>query len=544
MFDTSSLSQGHTILSLTLFSPVLGIMLLFLAPNGRLAVARNIATASAGLTFILSLLLIKDFQRGTAAFQNGAFQFVEDVRWLPSFGIHYCLGIDGVSLWLIALTTLLTLLVVIASTSIHEKLRAYLGCMLLLEVGMLGTFMALDGVTFYVFWELMLIPMYFLIGIWGGSRRIYAAIKFVLYTALGSLLMLVAIVYLAYVHLEQFGTLSFLLSDWAKLALSAREEIFLFSAFALAFSIKIPLFPLHTWLPDAHVEAPTGGSVILAGVLLKMGLYGLIRIGIPVFPYATVTAAPLFAVLGVAGIVYGALVAWVQTDIKKLVAYSSVSHLGFCVLGYAAMNLYGMQGSVLQMLNHGVSTAALFLVVGVLYDRKHTRQIADFGGLAQKVPLFAFIFLIFTLSSIGLPLTNGFIGEFLVLLGGFGYHTTLGAIAVTGVVLGALYMLSLYRRVVFGPIDEAKNGDLEDLTRREMLIFAPLIVLVFYIGLHPQQFLSDMEPTSKQALATLASAGFPDEPMFSVAEGSDGHSGRTRAMLTPVLAEETEQEIK
>jgi NADH-quinone oxidoreductase subunit M len=388
---------------------------------------------------------------------------------------------------------------------------AYLGCVLLLETGMLGTFLALDGITFYIFWELMLIPMYFLIGIWGHSQRIYAALKFVLYTVFGSLLMLVAIIYLAYLHQEQFGEMSFLINDWMQLEFSFKQELVLFSAFALAFVIKIPLFPFHTWLPDAHVEAPTGGSVILAGVLLKMGLYGLIRFGMPVFPNATEYVSPLLAFLGVVGIVYGALVAWVQTDMKKLVAYSSVSHLGYCVLGLAALNIWGMQGAILQMLNHGVSTAALFFLVGALYDRKHTRLIASYGGLATKIPIFAFVFFGFTLSSIGLPLTNGFVGEFLILLGSFHYNKIYAVIAVTGVILGAIYMLSLYRRVAFGALDEQANGEIADLSTREKLIFAPLIALVFIIGIYPQPILRTTHPASLHHLAYIEKQVMPPE---------------------------------
>jgi NADH-quinone oxidoreductase subunit M len=489
-------SGGHY-LSLLTFSPLLGIFALFFVPPEKEKTAREIAIASGLLTFVLSLFLLHGFSPADG------FQFAERSQWYPALGATYTMAVDGISFWFILLTSFLTLLVLIASTSVHKRVRAYLGCMLLLEIGMLGTFLALDGLTFYVFWELMLIPMYFLIGIWGGTRRIYAAVKFVLYTAFGSLLMLVAIVYLAYSHYLQYGNYSFALADWMKLSLSLREQLWLFSAFALAFSIKIPLFPFHTWLPDAHVEAPTGGSVILAGVLLKMGLYGLIRFCLPVFPDAMLMAAPIFAVLGVVGIIYGALVAWVQTDMKKLVAYSSVSHLGFCVLGFAALNLQGLQGSLLQMLNHGVSTSALFLLVGVLYDRKHTRMIAEYGGLAAKIPVFAAVFLVFTLSSVGLPLTNGFIGEFLIMLGGFMYERWLGAAATLGVILGAVYMLSLYRRVSFGTLDEKKNGDMPDLTGREKLVFIPLLVLVFFIGLYPQPILSKMQPASEQLLSTL-----------------------------------------
>ena len=492
----SGAEHGH-LLSLLLFSPLLGIFsLLFVNPKNP-GLARTVALISSVVTFGLSLALLKSFNPGPDL------QILENVAWYPSLGIHYTLGIDGISLPLILLTTFLTILVVIASPSIHSRMRAYLACMLFLEVGMLGTFVALDALSFYVFWELMLIPMYILIGVWGGTRRVYAAIKFVLYTAAGSLLMLVAIAYLAYLHQQQFGTLSFYLGDWTHLKLTFAEEMWLFAAFALAFSIKIPLFPLHTWLPDAHVEAPTGGSVILAGVLLKMGLYGLIRIGMPVFPLATQLYAPVFAVLGVVGIVFGALVAWVQTDMKKLVAYSSVSHLGFCVLGYASMNSQGFDGAVLQMLNHGISTAALFFLVGVLYDRRHTRLIADYGGIAARLPLFSFVFLVFTLSSIGLPLTNGFVGEFLILLGGYRYNVILGALAVSGVVLGAVYMLSLYRRVMFGELTNSENADLEDLLPREKLVFAPLLILVFVIGLYPQPVLDMIAPVSRQLFETM-----------------------------------------
>ncbi len=505
-FSDLNISGGH-LLSLLVFSPLLGVLGLMFVKTEAEEVARRVATAAAFFGFVLSVMILRDFN------PNGGFQFGESVAWYPSLGARFTLAIDGISMWLVVLTTFLTTLVCIASTSVHGKLRAYLACMLLLEVGMLGTFLALDGLTFYVFWELMLIPMYFLIGVWGGSRRIYAAIKFVIYTAFGSLLMLVAIVYLAWTHAEQFGVYSFYLGDWAKLRFSFHEELWLFGAFALAFSIKIPLFPFHTWLPDAHVEAPTGGSVILAGVLLKMGLYGLIRFCLPIFPDAALTTAPLFALLGVVGIVYGALVAWVQTDMKKLVAYSSVSHLGFCVLGYAAFNIQGLQGSILQMLNHGISTAALFLIVGVLYDRTHSRLIADYGGLAAKLPVFAFVFLVFTLSSVGLPLTNGFVGEFMIMLGGFLFDKSLAAVATLGVILGAVYMLSLYRRVVFGKFNEEKNGTLTDLTAREKLVFAPLLIMVFVIGLYPQPFLRLMEPSSRAVLQMVQRGkGAPQKP--------------------------------
>ncbi len=493
---------NDALLTALIFSPILGVVALVFVPAGQVKLSRFVSLTAATLTLLISLVALLRFESGLASFQ-----FLKRAAWLPDFGIQYIVGIDGVSLSLILLTTFLTVLVIIASESIHKRLRSYLACMLLLEVGVLGALCALDGITFYLFWEVMLVPMYFLIGVWGGQRRIYAAIKFVIFTAFGSLLMLVAIVYLAVLceQSEAVGRMSFALEDWVKVSssLTWRQEIILFSAFALAFAIKIPMFPLHTWLPDAHVEAPTGGSVILAGVLLKLGLYGIIRFCVPVFPHATVLAAPLFAFLAVIGIVFGALVAWVQTDMKKLVAYSSVSHLGFCVLGFSAMNLQGIQGSVLQMINHGISTGALFFLVGVLYDRKHTRLIADYGGLAVKLPVFSAIFLVFTLSSIGLPLTNGFVGEFLTLVGGFLVYPLGGAIAVSGVVLGAVYMLSLYRRVIFGKFDEAKNGELTDLTFREKLVFAPLLILVFVLGVYPQPVLNLTEPVSTKLVAQL-----------------------------------------
>ena len=488
------------LLSLLIFSPLIGIILLLLFRNASVDVARKLAVFSSLITFCISLDLLTKFNSLAGKYNIWSFQFSESVPWISSLGVNYTVGIDGLSLWLIVLTTLLTTLVIVASTSVESKVRSYLASILALEIGILGAFCALDLVLFYVFWEIMLVPMYLLIGIWGGERRLYAAIKFVLFTAFGSLLMLVAIVYLGYIHTKQFGQPSFLLGDLLKITLSSKEETYLFLAFLLAFSIKIPVFPLHTWLPDAHVEAPTGGSVILAGVLLKLGLYGLIRLAVPLFPHAMAQFAPLLALLGVIGIVFGALVAWVQTDIKKLVAYSSVSHLGFCVLGFAALNVISIQGSILQMINHGVSTAALFFAVGVLYDRKHTREIENYGGIAAKVPVFALVFLVFTLSSIGLPLTNGFIGEFMILVGSFETDRTLTTVAVSGVVLGAMYMLSLYRRMMFGEIDQSKNGDLEDLSRRERVIFLPLLVLVFVIGLFPNIILKDTEAVSQRVV--------------------------------------------
>lgn len=453
--------------------------------------ARGFTLVITLLTFLISVWMLLGFD-GT----KGSYQYVEQQPWISAFGVQYFVGVDGISVFLLLLTTFLMPLVVIASQSVHKQVRGYLASMLVLETAMLGTLVALDLFLFYVFWELMLAPMYFIIGIWGGKRRIYATLKFVLYTVVGSLLMLVAIVYVIWQYNSQHQAVTFSLPELlAGTSLSLREELWLFGAFALAFGIKVPIFPFHTWLPDAHVEAPTGGSVILAGVLLKMGLYGLIRFAYPLFPRAAELFAPWIAGLAVIGIIYGALVAWAQTDVKKLVAYSSVSHLGFCVLGVVAFNAVATSGSIFQMLNHGVSTGALFLLVGVLYDRRHTREISEYGGLASQVPVFAFLFLVFTLSSIALPLTNGFIGEFLILSGSFQTFPSLVVFAVTGVVLGAVYMLTLYMKTIFGEIDLSKNGTLEDVKRSELFTLVPLLILVFVMGIFPQPFLKTMQPS-------------------------------------------------
>ena len=484
------------VLSLMVWLPVLGAALLYLMPSCKAwrdpqgAVARALALTFSLLTFLVSLGLAFGFEPDVTRPQ-----FLEKAVWIKDFGISYALSVDGISLFLVLLTTLLVPLVVLSSTAVQKYPRGYLASMLLLETAMLGTLLAADVFLFYAFWELMLAPMYFLIGIWGGARRIYATLKFVLYTVAGSLLMLVALFYLVWSVYAQTGVLNFSLHYLLNnSAFSLQEEIWLFAALALAFAIKIPLFPLHTWLPDAHVEAPTGGSVILAGVLLKMGLYGLIRFAWPLFPRAAELFAPYIALLAVIGIVYGALVAWAQSDIKKLIAYSSVSHLGYCVLGFVAFSTLSITGSVYQMLNHGVSTGALFLLVGALYERRHTREISEYGGLASQTPRLAALFLVFTLSSIALPLTNGFVGEFLILTGSFPTYQWLTGIALLGVVLGAVYMLTLYLKTMFGELNTAKNGNLKDLNWRELLTFAPLFILVFWMGIYPAPFLRRIEP--------------------------------------------------
>jgi len=490
--------ENLPILSILIFLPLASAVCLYLFPffsperdrEGNLA--RNFIFGATLLVFALSTLLFFGFDSS-----DTGMQFQEQREWVSQFGIQYHLGIDGISILLILLTTFLMPIIVLSSTSVKNGVRGYLFHMLVLQSAMLGTLMALDIFLFYIFWEMMLFPMYFIIGIWGGKRRIYATLKFVLYTVFGSLLMLVGIIYIIWTFAEQNGgVITFSLSELVEgLRLTLQEQLWLFAAFALAFGIKVPIFPFHTWLPDAHVEAPTGGSVVLAGVLLKMGLYGFIRFAYPLFPHAAYEFAPILAVLAVIGIIYGALVAWAQHDIKKLVAYSSVSHLGYCVLGFVAFNAISTTGSIYQMLNHGISTGALFLLVGVLYDRKHTREIKDYSGLASKVPVFAFLFLVFTLSSIALPLTNGFVGEFLILVGSFEAYPLLTAVAVLGVILGAIYMLSLYRRTMFGELDEEKNGDLTDVNAKELATFVPLFILVFLMGVYPRPFLNVIEPT-------------------------------------------------
>ena len=477
-------------LSLIVFLPMVGAMVLLLIPRDLTQGLFKTALLFTTLTFIWSLKVLWYFDPA-----KGEMQFEERLSWVPTYGIEYILGIDGISLFLVLLTTLLGPIVILASWTIFKKVKEYLIFMLLLETGMIGTFLALDLFLFYVFWEVMLIPMYFLIGVWGGPRRVYAATKFILYTMSGSLLMLVAIIYLATRNSQVTQLLTFDLLKIYNLQLPYEEQIWLFLAFALAFAIKVPLFPFHTWLPDAHVEAPTAGSVILAGVLLKMGTYGFLRFAIPLFPDATLAAAPYIIALAVVGIIYGALVAMMQADIKRLVAYSSVSHLGFVMLGLFVLNLQGVQGALYQMLSHGLSTGALFLIVGMIYDRRHTRMIDDFGGLWKPLPIFSAFFLVVILSSIGLPGLNGFIGEFLILLGAFKTVPFWTAGAATGVVLGAIYMLWMFRRVVLGPLNNPENQKLKDIGVREIILLVPILFLIVFMGIYPRPFLSRMKPS-------------------------------------------------
>lgn len=480
------------LLSLILWLPLLGALLMLVIFDDRHA--KIVALAVALLDFILSLGLL------LAWVNDGSMQFEENLAWLAAINVNYHLGVDGISLFLVLLTTLLGPVIILFSwKNVEQNLRAFLALLLIQQVGMLGVFLSLDLILFFVFWELSIIPMYFLIGRWGGGRRVYAALKFFIFTMAGSALMLIAILLL------YWNTGSF---DWSQLkdaALDPKLQLWALLAFALAFAVKVPIFPLHTWLPDAHVEAPTAGSVILAAVLLKMGTYGFLRFCLPLFPDALPTVAPWLAALAIIGILYGALVALVQKDVKSLVAYSSVAHLGFVMLGIASLSQQAVSGAVLQNINHGLSTGALFLMVGMIYDRRHTRLLSEFGGLWKQIPIFSALFLIVVLSSVGLPGLNGFVGEFAILLGAFQVNPIWAVLGTAGVILAAWYLLTAVRGLIYGPLENPKNKILSDLNRREIWVLIPIILLFFIIGLFPNLFFDKINP-AVDALLRDASA--------------------------------------
>jgi NADH-quinone oxidoreductase subunit M len=546
MSDTIGFLESH-LLTAIVFLPF-GVAVALLAADRLLRAFSGLRLADGfwrvgGLAAsLVGLVLAADLWNRFDPGQPGL-QLVEHVSWIPNYGIHYYVGVDGVSLLLVILTAFLLPVILLASwNDIHVRVKQYVFFMLTLQTGMLGSFVSMNLFLFYVFWEAMLIPMYFIIGIWGGPRRIYATVKFFIYTMAGSLLMLIGILLLAYMSYQTTGALSFDYIGYGGAAgivdlpmpawpegepWYAQRQVWLFLAFAFSFAIKVPMFPFHTWLPDAHVEAPTPGSAVLAGVLLKLGTYGFIRYAMPLFPEAANALTPLILSLCVIGIVYGALVAMVQSDIKRLVAYSSVSHLGFVMLGLFAFNLQGIEGSILQMVNHGISTGALFILVGMLYERRHVRDIESFGGLVHVMPVYTVFFLIATLSSIGLPLMNGFIGEFLILLGAFDRNPWFGAVATSGVVLSAVYMLWMFRRVFFGPVRHEVNRTLEDLSLREQLVAVSLVVPMLWIGIFPASFLVPMERSVTAWIETMeeraggtatASAPLPQPPQALVQE--------------------------
>jgi NADH-quinone oxidoreductase subunit M len=498
------------ILSLVTFLPLVGVVALLAVRGDPDIVARNsryVALWASLITFVVSLLLWFHFDNSVAGFQ-----YVEKHPWIPSFGINYHMGVDGISVFFVILSTFLTPICVLASwESIKVRVKEYMISFLLLETLMVGMFCALDFVVFYIFFEGVLIPMFLIIGVWGGGNRVYAAFKFFLYTLTGSVLMLVAILVMYFdVGTSDIPTLM-------KAMIAPELQIWLWLALFASFAVKVPMWPVHTWLPDAHVEAPTAGSVILAGVLLKMGAYGFIRFSLPILPYASEFFTPLVFVLSVVAIIYTSLVALAQEDMKKLIAYSSVAHMGFVTIGIFTLTMQGLEGALIQMLSHGVISSALFLCVGVVYDRLHSREIASYGGLVHRMPVYAFVFMVFMLGSVGLPGTSGFVGEFLVLVGAFQVNTWVAALATTGIILGAAYMLYLYRRVIFGRLTKDELKTMLDLSPREVAVFAPLVVVTLWMGIYPAPFLDVMEPavanliaehkTAMQALSGVTVAG-------------------------------------
>lgn len=488
---------GYPILSAVIFLPIFGALWILLIKRSSETSIKWTALLISLVTFILSIPLFSSFDKTDAKMQ-----FTETHDWVPSWGIKYALGVDGISVLFVLLSTLLTILCVTVSwKSIKEKTKEFYAALLLIEGSMIGVFCSLDLFLFYIFWEAMLIPMYLLIGVWGGPNRVYAAIKFFLYTLVGSVLMLVGIIVLYINTGKSFDILQMMTMNYPY-----NMQLILFWAFFAAFAVKVPMWPVHTWLPDAHTEAPTAGSVILAGILIKMGAYGFLRFSMPLFPEATKAMAPAMMILSVIAIIYGGIICLGQTDLKRLIAYSSVSHMGFITLGIFALNVQGIQGGILQMINHGIVTGALFLCVGIIYDRTHTRQIADYGGVATVLPIYAAFFMVFTLASVGLPGTNGFVGEFLIIVGGFTASKTLGVLAATGIIIGAAYMLWLYQRVFFLETNPKVQGH-PDMDMREIMTIVPLIILVLWIGIYPNTFLSFMDASVQNLINRLNTAG-------------------------------------
>jgi NADH-quinone oxidoreductase subunit M len=499
------------LLTFILFTPLAGAFVLLLVPRAQEQAIRWIAAVVASLGFLISLPLWFEYD-----FAATGWQFAERAEWIPSIGASYYLGVDGYSALLILLTTLMGAIAVFCSwAGITERVKEYYVCLLILQTGLLGAFMALDLLLFFLFWEVMLVPMYFIIGIWGGGRRLYSAIKFFLYTLVGSVVMLLGLLALYFVNHSATGIYTFGVTEMQQLAIPLALQKWIFLALFFGFAIKVPMFPFHTWLPDAHTDAPTAGSVILAAIMLKMGTYGFVRFSLPILPDASRYFVPLIAALSIIGIVYGALVALAQTDWKRLVAYSSVSHMGMVMLGMFALTPIGLTGGLLQQINHGISTGALFLIVGIVYERRHTRDIAEYGGLSKVMPVFAAVFLIMTLSSIGLPTLNGFIGEVLILQGVLIVHPIWAGAGAAGIVLGAAYMLWLFQRTMFGALDRPENASMPDLGMREIATFAPLVALAIWIGIYPSPFLRRLEGTVTRVAARVnpgsqpAVAGLP-----------------------------------
>ena len=495
-------TANFPLLSLILFTPLVGAVLLLFVKKDSDDAIRWIANAFAALGFLVSLPLWFWLDKTTPDWQ-----FVERHDWIPSIGAQYHLGVDGFSALLILLATLMGFIAILSSwTAITTRVKEYYIFLLVLQSGMIGAFVSLDFLLFFLFWEVMLVPMYFLIGIWGSANRLYSAIKFFLFTLVGSVVMLLGILAVYFYHHEVTGVYSFDITRFHELNMPFDLQWWVFLAFFLGFAVKVPMFPFHTWLPDAHTDAPTAGSVILAAVLLKMGTYGFIRFSLPILPEATRAAVPWVVALCIIGIVYGALVAMAQRDWKRLVAYSSVSHMGMVMLGMFALNAVGITGSIVQQINHGISTGALFLLVGVVYERRHTREISEYGGLSKVMPAYAAVFLVMTMSSIGLPALNGFIGEILILQGIFVVNKIWAGFAATGIVLGAAYMLWLYQRTMFGTVDNPKNENLPDLNLREWATFIPLLILAVWIGLYPKPFIDRLDTSVNRVMSRVNSA--------------------------------------